>query len=334
MNKDYYKTLNINRSASQDEVKKAFRSLSKQHHPDKGGDENIFKELSEAYDTLSDTQKREQYNHKLDHPFNGGNERNMEDVFNQFFQQNQRRTVRRGGNLSIPLTISLDDVFFGKTKKLRYNRNINCQGCSGSGGQTQLCGHCQGRGVVEQAVGNAFFRQIRQMQCPACNGKGKKILTACHQCNGEGKTKREDVVDFPIPHDLMTGQVYTFRGKGEEIENGQPGDLQIQVVIARHQHFTVVERDLIYEPEINILDILLGRIVEVPYFGAYLNTNIPPCSSPNTIFKVKGKGLRKGDGTSGNILVKPQIKMPKKLTRQEEDVLRNLYNSENFIRGI
>ena len=132
----------------------------------------------------------------------------------------------------------------------------------------------------------------------------------------------------------MTGQVYTFRGKGEEIENGQPGDLQIQVVIARHQHFTVVERDLIYEPEINILDILLGRIVEVPYFGAYLNTNIPPCSSPNTIFKVKGKGLRKGDGTSGNILVKPQIKMPKKLTRQEEDVLRNLYNSENFIRGI
>jgi len=334
MNKDYYKTLNINRSATEDEVKKAFRSLSKQHHPDKGGDENVFKEMSEAYDTLGNAQKREQYNHKLDNPYNGGNDRNMEDVFNQFFQQNQRRTVRRGSNLSIPLTITLDDVFFGKTKKLRYNRNVNCGGCSGSGGQSQSCGHCNGRGIVEQAVGNAFFRQIRQTHCPVCNGKGKKILTACNQCNGQGRVKKESIIDFPIPQDLMTGQVYTFRGKGEEIENGQPGDLQLQVVISRHPNFNVIDRDLIYEPEINILDILLGRIVEIPYFGMYINTNIPPCSSPTTTFKVNGKGLQRGDGTSGDILVKPQIKMPKTLNRQEEEILRNLYNSENFIRGI
>tara|TARA_R100000908_G_scaffold5111_1_gene2144 strand:+ start:126 stop:1133 length:1008 start_codon:yes stop_codon:yes gene_type:complete len=335
MNKDYYKTLNINRNATQDEVKKSFRNLSKQHHPDKGGDENIFKEISEAYDTLGDPTKRQDYNHKLDNPFSNGGDVNMEDVFNNFFRQNQqRRQVRRGKNLSIPLTVSLDDVFFGRVKKLRYNRNVNCDGCNGGGGQTKPCGHCHGRGILEQAVGNAFFRQIRQVQCPNCSGKGKILLNACGKCGGVGKNKKENTIDFEIPKNLMTGQVYTFRGMGEEIENGHPGDLQIQVVIARHSDFKISDRDLIYEPEISILDLLLGRIVEIPYFGGYINTNIPPCSSPNTSFKVGGKGLLKSNGLNGDILVKPIIKMPTRLTKQEEDILRNLYNSENFIRGI
>ena len=299
MNKDYYKTLNINRNATQDEVKKSFRNLSKQHHPDKGGDENIFKEISEAYDTLGDPTKRQDYNHKLDNPFSNGGDVNMEDVFNNFFRQNQqRRQVRRGKNLSIPLTVSLDDVFFGRVKKLRYNRNVNCDGCNGGG------------------------------------GKGKILLNACGKCGGVGKNKKENTIDFEIPKNLMTGQVYTFRGMGEEIENGHPGDLQIQVVIARHSDFKISDRDLIYEPEISILDLLLGRIVEIPYFGGYINTNIPPCSSPNTSFKVGGKGLLKSNGLNGDILVKPIIKMPTRLTKQEEDILRNLYNSENFIRGI
>mgnify|MGYP001200115354 CR=1 FL=1 len=181
------------------------------------------------------------------------------------------------------------DVFFGRVKKLRYNRNVNCDGCNGGGGQTKPCGHCHGRGILEQAVGNAFFRQIRQVQCPNCGGKGKILLNACGKCGGVGKNKKENTIDFEIPKNLMTGQVYTFRGMGEEIENGHPGDLQIQVVIARHSDFKISDRDLIYEPEINILDLLLGRIVEIPYFGGYINTNIPPCSSPNTSFKVGGK---------------------------------------------
>ena len=215
MNKDYYKTLNINRSSSQDEVKKAFRNLSKQHHPDKGGDENIFKEISEAYDTLGDTNKREQYNHKLDNPFGNSGE-NMDDIFNQFFRQNQQRQqVRRGNNLSIPLTISLEDVFFGKTKKLRYNRKTNCVGCGGSGGQAQSCGHCSGRGTIDQTVGNAFFRQVRRVQCPACSGRGKNITNPCNSCGGQGRSTKETTVDFVVPKNLMTGQVYTFSGMGE-----------------------------------------------------------------------------------------------------------------------
>jgi molecular chaperone DnaJ len=335
MNKDYYKTLNINRSSSQDEVKKAFRSLSKQHHPDKGGDENVFKEISEAYDTLSDLNKREKYNHKIDNPMGHGGDVNMEDVFNQFFRQNhQRQQVRRGGNLSIPLTISLEDVIFGKIKKLRYNRKINCGGCRGSGGHSQPCTHCNGRGAIDQQVGNAFFRQVRRVQCPSCNGLGKNIINACNVCNGQGRTSKETTIDFTVPKNLMTGQIYTFRGMGEEIENGHPGDLQIQVVVARHDQFKVSDKDLVYEPKITILDVLLGRILEVPYFGSYLNTTIPQCSSPVTTFKIKGKGLEVGDGSYGDILVKPIIVMPTRLNHQEQQTLRNLNNSENFIRTI
>jgi molecular chaperone DnaJ len=335
MNKDYYKTLNINRSSSQDEIKKSFRTLSKKHHPDKGGDENTFKEIAEAYDTLGDTNKREKYNHKLDNPFSNGNDVNMEDVFNNFFRQNQhRQQVKRGRNLSIPLTISLEDVIFGKIKKLRYNRKTNCGGCSGSGGNTKMCGNCNGRGVIEQAVGNAFFRQVRRTQCPVCRGNGKEIINACNRCGGSGQDTKEQIIDFTIPKNLMTGQVYTFRGMGEEIGNGHPGDLQIQVVVSRHEQFKVSDKDLIYEPQITILDILLGRILEVPYFGTYLNTTIPQCSSPTTTFKINGKGLERGDGTSGDILVKPKIIMPNRLTPQEQQILRNLNNSENFIKTI
>ena len=332
MNKDYYKILNINRNSSQDEVKKAFRSLSKQHHPDKGGDENVFKEMSEAYDTLGDIKKREEYNHKLDNPFHGGNEDgvNMQDIFNKFFNQNRRQNVRKGKNLNIPLRVSLEDVFFGKNKILKYKRKINCMGCGGNGGHTHNCHTCGGRGIKEQLVGNAFFRQIRRETCTDCNGTGRHIINECNQCNGLGKKNQESKVDFKIPQDLMTGQVYTFRQMGEEIQNGEPGDLHIQVVIESHSHFKLTDRDLIFEPQIDITDLLLGTQITIPYFGNTLSTVIPQCSKLGTTFIVRGKGMPTQNGLSGNVLVKPKIKMPSNLTMEEKRWLQDLRNSENF----
>tara|TARA_R110000824_G_scaffold18850_2_gene73934 strand:- start:244 stop:1248 length:1005 start_codon:yes stop_codon:yes gene_type:complete len=332
MNKDYYKILNINRNSSQDEVKKAFRSLSKQHHPDKGGDENVFKEMSEAYDTLGDIKKREEYNHKLDNPFHGGNEDgvNMQDIFNKFFNQNRRQNVRKGKNLNIPLRVSLEDVFFGKNKILKYKRKINCVPCGGSGGNTHDCQMCRGSGIKEQVVGNAFFRQVRRETCNVCNGTGRRIIDACNHCNGVGKKNEETKVDFKIPYDLMTGQVYTFRQRGEEIQNGEPGDLHIQVVIERHSHFTLSDKDLIFQPQIDITDLLLGTQIAIPYFGNVLSSTIPPCSKLGVTFTVRGKGMPTQQGPRGNILVKPQIKMPSNLTTQEKRWLEDLRNSENF----
>ena len=330
MNKDYYKTLNINRNASQDEIKKAFRSLSKKHHPDKGGNENRFKEISEAYDTLSSPEKKQKYDNPS--PFDNmrsGEGPNMEDIFNQFFRQNQRREVKKGRNLSISLMVTLDDVFFGVNKILKYKRKINCSSCNGLGGETERCGSCHGKGVIEQMVGNAFFRQVRRQECPTCSGRGSKITSACHSCNARGSKSEETTVDFRVPHNLMTGQVYTVKGGGEEITGGHPGDLNIQVVISRHEYFKLVDKDLIFEPKINILDLILGCEVYVPHFDGQVKGSIPPCSKLDTVFTLRGKGMKNKHG-NGNLLIKPEIITPDQVTSEEKEIMEILNQSKNF----
>lgn len=292
--------------------------------------------MSEAYDTLGDENKRKEYDYKLDNPFHGGrgDGPDMQDIFNQFFNQNRRQQpIKKGKNLNIPLRVSLKDVFLGNNKVLKYIRKINCVKCSGSGGQTQNCNNCKGSGVKEQIVGNAFFRQIRRETCNHCNGKGVHVITACNYCGGQGKKTQETKVDFKIPHDLMTGQVYTFRGMGEERQNAQPGDLHIQVVIERDAHFKLSDKDLIFEPDIDITDLLLGTQISIPYFGSRITTQIPECSKLGSTFSVKGKGMPSPHGLPGDILVKPKVKTPNNLTSHEKKLLQDLKISENFRRG-
>jgi len=332
MNKDYYKILNINSESSQDEIKKAFRSLSKKHHPDKGGDENTFKEMSEAYDTLSDPKKRQKYDHQRQNPFAGGGGPNMEDIFNQFFGGNQRRkqNIRRGANLNIPLVVKLEDVYFEVSKKLKYKRKLLCRTCHGTGGESIVCGSCRGRGKIEQMVGNAFFRQVVSQPCHVCNGKGKLIQKACNTCNSEGLILEDTILDFKIPGDLQTGQGYTFRSMGNEIPNGQNGDLNIEVVIQSHENFKIINRDLVYEPKIPILQLILGTKIEVPFFNSKLTVNIPPTSKPGQTFNVRGKGLKINNGSFGDLYVRPKVVAPNKLNQKEKELLGQLAVSENF----
>ena len=332
MNKDYYKILNINRESSQDDIKKAFRKLSKQHPPDKGGDENVFKEMSEAYDTLSDPQKRRKYDHQRQNPFAGGSGPNMDDIFNQFFggQGRRQQNIRKGTNLNIPLVVTLDDVYFQSLKKLKYKRKVLCRTCHGSGGESNVCGVCKGRGQTEQMVGNAFFRQVVTQTCKACNGKGKHILKKCHTCNSIGLMDEEKIIDFQIPGDLLTGQVYTFRSMGNEVYNGTNGDLNIEVVIQRHPHFKVINQDLIYEPKIPILKLILGMEIKIPFFNSSLTVQIPPLSRPGQTFNVKGKGLKLPNKNYGDLHVKPEIVSPTQINNKERALLEELVNSENF----
>lgn len=334
MNKDYYKILNINRESSQDEIKKAFRKLSKTHHPDKGGDEKIFKEMSEAYDTLGNAEKRMKYDHQGQNPFSHGGGPNMEDVFNQFFggQQGrrQRQNIPRGANLNIPLIVNLDEVYFEVVKKLKYKRKVHCRTCHGSGGENNVCGVCNGRGQTEQMVGNAFFRQVMTQTCRACNGKGKHVLKACHMCNSEGLVLEDNIIDFKIPGELMTGQLYTFRSMGNEIPNGQNGDLQIEVVIRKHPDFKVINQDLLYEPKIPLLKLIIGTSVNVPFFNSSLNVQIPTASKPGQTFSVRGKGLKRPNQSYGDLYVKPHIISPEKINEKEKELLEELLSSENF----
>ena len=337
MNKDYYKTLNINRNSSQDEIKKSFRSLSKKHHPDKGGDEAIFKELSEAYDTLSDENKRREYDTVGQNPFHNSHHHrapNMDDIFNQFFNNGgrpQQRQMRQGRSLNIPLRVTLADVFHSVVKKLKYNKNINCAVCNGSKGTTQKCPTCRGAGFVQVSMGNAFFRQIQKQQCTTCSGMGNLVITPCSSCVGRGSEVIESMVDFKIPPDLMTGQLYTFKGLGDEIMNGISGDLTIEVVIERHEHFKVLDRDLLYEPYIAILDMVLGCDIKVPYFDTELSAKIPEMSKPTATFTLRGKGLKnKHTGGSGNLLINPIVIMPYKLDSEDRIQLEKMRGKNNF----
>tara|TARA_R110000824_G_scaffold12540_4_gene55129 strand:+ start:2249 stop:3256 length:1008 start_codon:yes stop_codon:yes gene_type:complete len=333
MTKDYYKTLNIKSNSSPDEIKKAFRNLSKTHHPDKGGDENTFKEISEAYDTLGSQDKRRDYDHQRTNPFHGRNHHgaspNMDDLFGQFFNRGQRQQMRKGRSLNISLTISLEDVFFGHTKKLKYNREMKCGTCKGSGGRAHTCHICNGEGHVDNVVGNAFFRQIRREPCTQCNGQGKIIVQACNNCGGKGTQTTPNTVDFKIPANLQTGQIYTFRSFGDDIENGVAGDLSVQIVVTRHEHFKVVHKDLIYEVKIPIVKMLIGTQITVPFFTGPLTVTIPPLSDLTTSFNMRGKGMATPEGT-GDLLIKPNVVIPKSLTKDEKELLKRLEEKDNF----
>ena len=330
--KDYYSILGVDRGISQDDLKKVYKRLSKKHHPDKkGGDEERFKEISEAYNILGDENKRREYDMGGRNPFGGhhGGGPGMEDIFNQFFGGQQQR-VRKGKTLNIPLTVTLEEVFYGKSKTLKYNRSVNCGDCRGSGGETRNCNNCHGKGWTERMAGNAFFRQVQREPCRMCDGKGNIVIKACDRCGGKGSENKEEIITFKVPLDLQTGQKFGFNSGGNEIPNGQAGDLTIEIVITRHKYFKLQGKDLIYEPKVAILDMILGTKIEIPYFETKLLIDIPPRSDVNSTFNLKGKGMRSLREYDGNLLIKPQVIMPKSITNDENRMLESLRDGSNF----
>ena len=336
MTKDYYKTLNINRDSSQDDIKKAFRTLSKQHHPDKGGNEQTFKEISEAYDTLSNPEKKQRYDTGGHNPFGqhnpfSNNGPGMDDIFKEFFGRNTRRQqVKKGENLNIPLRVDLEDVFFGVSKKIKYKKKNNCASCHGTGGENVTCGTCNGAGHIDKVAGNAFFRQVQRHQCGPCNGNGRIILNKCNYCAGSGGKAEETVVEFKIPQDLMAGQTFIFKNGGNEILGGQPGDLLIEIVINRHPIFKLVGKDLIYEPKISVIDMILGCKIEIPHFNGESRIQIPERTDITKVFTVANKGMNNPKGRNGNLVIKPRIVMPTQLNEDERKVLETLTKNRNF----
>lgn len=333
-NKDYYNVLGVDRGISQDDLKKTYKKLSKQYHPDKkGGNEEKFKEISEAYNTLGDEQKRREYDMGGRNPFGGhhhhGGGPGMDEIFKQFFGGQQQR-VRKGKNLNIALTVTLEEVFYGSSKTLKYNRNINCVSCRGLGGETQNCDGCGGKGWIERMVGNAFFRQVQKQQCHICNGNGHRVVKACTTCNGNGKKRKEEIITFKVPTDLQSGQKYSFNNGGDETPNGQAGDLTIETVILRHKHFKLHGKDLIYEPKVPIIDMILGSKIEIPYFDTKLSIDIPPRSNVDSTFNLRGKGMKNPRNYDGNLLIKPQVVMPKSITEDENRMLESLRDGDNF----
>ena len=340
-NKDYYKILGVDKGVPQDDLKKTYKKLSKQYHPDKkGGDEDRFKEISEAYNVLGDEQKRREYDMGGRNPFGGHHGRHhhgggpgMDDIFKQFFGGQQQQRVRKGKNLNIPLTVTLEEVFYGKSKTLKYNRSINCVSCRGLGGETQSCNGCGGKGWTERMVGNAFFRQVQKQQCHMCLGKGHRVIKPCTICNGKGNKRKDEIINFKVPTDLQSGQMYSFNNKGDEIPNGQAGDLTIETVIIRHKYFKLQGKDLVYEPKVAIIDMILGSKIEIPYFDTKLSVEVPPRSNVDSTFNLRGKGMKSIREYDGNLLIKPQVMMPKSISEDENRMLESLRDGDNFKIG-
>jgi|7_EtaG_2_1085326.scaffolds.fasta_scaffold19218_4 molecular chaperone DnaJ len=327
--KDYYKILGLDPTISKEEIKKTYRKLSKLYHPDRGGDENKFKEISEAYNTLSDERKRQDYDNRRNNPFGGmegGNPFTNDDPFdmlNRMFNRGQNRghkRPQRGEDLSVTIPITVEDIYHGYTKKIKYSRQIICGACDGGGGDWNKCISCGGAGRKRHMTGNGFFQQVVEVSCKACKGQGKTPINLCPPCMGRGRVEKKEIFNFTTPKDARPGQHLTYPGFGNQIKNGVPGNLMVGIEIAAESLFTLEGDDLIYVAEITPLDIILGKKLYIDRFGTELTFELKPLFDTHKRYILRSKGLG-GMYNKGNLIVELKVIPP---TTLDEKSLKSL----------
>ncbi len=357
--RDYYEILEIDKSASKSDIKKAYRKLAKTYHPDRNKSEDAetkFKEIQEAYEVLSDDQKRQAYD-KFGHAgtegfqagggagFSGFNDfgdfSNINDIFEQFFgsgfqgfgqnPQGGNRAAVRGADLEVNFKISFNDAVFGITKTLQYKRQIICEQCHGTGAKDEsskiTCSTCKGQGQVIR-VQNAFmFGTIRtQAICPDCHGEGKVIKDKCKKCSGETRYTTDDKFTIKIPPGIPDGVTLRFKDRGNAgKKGGNYGDLYINIEVEEHERLERRGNDIYTNIEINAIQATLGDEVVVPSVHGDLTIKIPSGTQPDTIIKLSGKGGPKFKGNgNGDEYVKVKVIIPTKLSREERRIWEEL----------
>ena len=361
--RDYYEVLGVDKNASEEEIKKAYRRIAIKYHPDRNPNdkeaEEKFKEAAEAYDVLHDPQKRQQYDQfGFDAPggfggFSSGGF-SMDDIFSMFgsvFEGGgfggfggfggQRGGQRkfRGGDLRLKVKMSLVDVSTGVTKKFRVKKDITCPHCHGTGAESgssaETCPTCHGSGYTVQTKQTLFGIMQTQGVCPTCHGEGTVIKNKCKECGGEGITKGEEVVEVKIPAGVADGMVLTVQGKGNAgPHNGVPGDIQVFITEEPNDTFVRQDNDLIYNLLLDFPTAALGGEVKIPTVeGKTLKINLEPGIQPGTTKRLRGKGLPAvqgyGSGT-GDIIVNISVYVPKTLSREEKEALMKMRDSDNF----
>jgi molecular chaperone DnaJ len=351
MSKDYYKVLGVDKNASDDEIKKAYRKKAMEFHPDKNPDnpeaESKFKEAAEAYDTLSSPDKKSSYDRygTSGSPFGGsspfgGGGFNMDDIFSQFGDVfgssfNQRyggqRQQNRGSNLRIKVSLTIDDILKGSVKKLKYKRQDKCNSCNGVGGSDpRTCIPCNGSGQ-RTTVQNTPFGQIRQVTtCPDCSGGGKVVSIKCESCRGEGTNIKEQVVDVEIPKGVSNGMQLTMQGFGNFIKNGTAGDLQIIIEEVTDFSYKREGNNIIVEKTISIIDAIIGSNIKVSTPHGEIPIAIEPGTEHGKVYRISGKGIPDINYGLGDLYVKISIKIPKKIELDEKFTLEKLKYSKNF----
>lgn len=366
--RDYYEILGVDKSADESTIKKAYRKTAMKYHPDRNPDDKVaeekFKEAAEAYEVLSDADKKaryDRYGHAGVDPnmggggggFRGG--MTMEDIFSQFgdvfgdsgspFDSffggggrggGQRRTGQKGSNLRIKVSLTLEEVEAGVTKKIKVKKQTTCGTCSGSGakdaGSVNTCGTCGGSGYVRQ-VRSTFLGQMQTTAaCPTCKGSGTQITAYCGTCKGDGRVMDNETIELEIPAGVEDGMQLSMRGKGNAGAKGGPaGDLLINVEIKTHEHFSRDGMNVIYDLYLNFADAALGTSVEVPTLSKPVKIKIPAGTPAGKILRLRGKGLPsvQSYGT-GDQLINVNIWTPKNLGKADIALLEKMRDNPAF----
>ena len=363
--RDYYDILEVNRNASTEEIKKAYRKMALKHHPDKNPDdpeaENKFKEAAEAYEVLSNAEKRQRYDrygHEgVKNGAGGGFHMSMDDIFSQFgdifgdafggafgeafgFGTRGGRThrrVNRGSNLRVKVKLTLEEIARGVEKKIKVSKYVSCDACSGTGAEKgssfSTCTTCNGRGQVTRVTSTFLGQMQTTSTCPSCGGEGTVISSKCNKCAGNGIVKGEEVISIRVPAGVSDGMQLSLSGKGNAgPRSGVPGDLIVLVEEQEHDDFERDGQNLIYELFVSLPDAALGSQAEIPTLDAKARIKVDPGTQSGKVLRLKGKGLPDINGYSkGDLLVNINIWTPRSLSKEEQEIMEKLRHSENFI---
>jgi len=291
---NYYEVLGVGETATQDEIKKAYRNLAKEHHPDKGGDEGKFKNISQAYDTLGDENKRREYDNKKNNPFGdmfGGGNPFGGNPFGDMFGGNPFTQRKRSvPDKVIDIDVSVFESFLGSEKTISYNRKVMCDTCTGTGGDKISCNPCGGSGMITQQVGNGFFQQIFQTPCNACQGRGYNYTRVCHSCNGQTTKDSFETFRVGIPVGIDDGQFLRLEGKGD-YRGGMYGNLILRVRITPINNFEKNGNDLVYNLFFD-KQTLERDVFDIPHPDGNISINIPSEFDTSKPLRIRGKGFR------------------------------------------
>lgn len=357
--RDYYEVLGVSKSASDDEIKKAYRKLAIKYHPDKNPDdksaEEKFKEAAEAYEVLSDAEKRQRYN-QFGHAGVGGaagggggfGGMNMEDIFSQFGdifgdsffggrggRGGGGRRTNRGTNLRVKVKLNLSEIANGVEKKIKVNKMVACNTCSGSGakgGAYESCRVCNGHGVVTRVTQTILGAMQTQSTCSACHGEGRIIKDKCNTCHGDGVVRGEETISINIPAGVAEGMQLSMSGKGNAaVRGGINGDLIIAIEEEPHPELKRDGSNLFYDCYINFIDAALGTSVEVPLVEGKAKIKIDAGTQSGKVLRLKGKGVPEINSYGkGDMLVNINVWTPQSLSSDEKKILEQLRNSKNF----
>ena len=355
-NKDYYSILGVDKNASEDEIKSAYRRLAKKYHPDLNKTEeaaNKFKEINEAYEVLGDSNKRanyDQFGSAEGNPFGAGGSSGgfgdffggnggFSDIFSDIFSafgggaRTGGRTLQKGEDIEISMNLTFEEACFGVERNITIGKIEKCSQCNGTGAKNgrefTTCTNCQGTGRVRYQQNTMFGTTIRESVCPKCEGTGKIVKEKCDVCSGKGYKRVQKTVKVKIPAGIDNGQTLRMRGEGNApLRDGINGDLNIHISVASHNILTRRENDLFLDLYLPFTTMLLGGKVDVPTLNGNYSLNIPELTPSGTVMRLKGKGVKLlNKDKYGDLLVTLKAECPKSLNKQTKEMLQNLANN-------